>query len=113
MQSQGKSFDDAYGACLGTLLVYFSTSCSYPVIGYRQLSKILVVDLTFQMRNNRRDSHAALQVCCWICAAMSFLPRAAIRRLFPPMVPGVVIFLVNIPLPGSVSNGERPWTEAN
>ena len=39
--------------------------------------------------------NAATQVCCWICAAMSFLPRAAIRRLFPPMVPGVVIFLVS------------------
>jgi uracil-xanthine permease len=61
--AQGKSFDDAYGACIGTLLV-----------------------------------------CCWVCAAMGFLPRAAIRRLFPPMVPGVVIFLIGASLIGSAFN---------
>lgn len=54
MQGQGHTFDEAYGKCLGTIIV----------------TSLIIV-------------------------AMSFLPAKVIRRLFPPIVPGVVIFMVS------------------
>ncbi|KAK9815474.1 hypothetical protein WJX72_004255 [[Myrmecia] bisecta] len=57
MMSQGNTFDEAYGRCLGTLMV-----------------------------------------CSWVVVAMSFMPPRVIRRVFPPLVPGVVIFLIGASL---------------
>lgn len=57
LQAEGYTFDEAYGKCLGTMLV-----------------------------------------CCWATTAMSFLPPRVIRRIFPPLVPGVVIFLIGAAL---------------
>ena len=32
--------------------------------------------------------------CCWLVVIMSFMPTAVVRRIFPPFVPGVTIFLI-------------------
>lgn len=42
-----------------------------------------------------------LLVCCWIVVVISFMPEWMVKKLFPPLVPGVTIFLIGASLIGS------------
>lgn len=42
-----------------------------------------------------------IMVACWTTVAISFLPPRAVRRIFPPMITGVTIFLIGAALIGT------------
>lgn len=47
-----------------------------------------------------------IMVACFTTIAISFLPPRAVRRIFPPMVTGVTIFLIGAALIGT---GMQYW----
>lgn len=42
-----------------------------------------------------------LLVCTWLVVAISFMPEKMVKRIFPPLVPGVTIFLIGAALIGT------------
>ena len=47
-----------------------------------------------------------LLVCCWWSVALSFMPPRMLKRVFPPVVTGVTIFLIGASL---ITAGIQNW----
>jgi uracil-xanthine permease len=71
---------------------------SFTFLQNTQSSIALLLSKGYTFNESYGKLLGTMMVCCWIVVVISFMPNRVLRRIFPPHVSGIVIFLIGAAL---------------